>query len=75
MKLKELLKTISHDTNVCICDDMGPHNDTCSLGKLPITSCISDLEREVECIYVDPSDTTLVIELVPYTEKELEELE
>lgn len=63
MTLKEVLLTIKYGTNVCICDELGPHNDTCPVEKLPAVSIISDLNREVECMYVDSDDMSLTIEL------------
>jgi len=63
MTLKELLLTIKYGTNVCICDEFGPHNDTCPVENLPVVHIMSDLDREVEVIYFDPSDMSIVIEL------------
>lgn len=64
MKLKDLLLTIKYGTNVCICDELGPHNETCPVEKLSIMSVINDLDREVEDIYIDPSDISLTIDLI-----------
>ena len=63
MKLKDLLLTIKYGTNVCICDELGSYNDTCPVEKLSIMSIINDLDREVEDIYIDPSDMSITIDL------------
>lgn len=63
MTLKELLLTIKYGTNVCICDNMGAWNDTCPVENLPAVSVIHALDREVEDIYIDPSDMSITIEL------------
>ena len=63
MTLKELLLRIKYGTNVCVCDNMGPCNNTCPVENLPVVSVISALDREVEDIYIDPSDMSITIEL------------
>lgn len=70
MKLKELLLTIKYGTNVCVCDEMGPWNDTCPIEKLPMINVIDGLDRKVEQIYIDTSDMSITIELVNNSEED-----
>lgn len=70
MKLKELLKVLRHDTVVCVVDDMGPYNDPAPLGEIGIPTLIHELERKVECVYFDPEDNSITIELEDYKYEE-----
>lgn len=70
MKLRELLPTIKYGTNVCVCDEMGPWNNTCPIEKLPMIDVIYGLDREVEQIYIDTSDMSITIELVDNSDED-----
>lgn len=70
MRLRELLLTIKYGTNVCVCDEIGPWNDTCPIEELPMVSVIDALDREVEQIYIDTSDMSITIELVDNSDED-----
>lgn len=63
MKLKELIKILDRDTVVCICSDLGPHTEVKPLNEIGIKSILSDLEAEVERVYIDTDDGSLTIEI------------
>lgn len=63
MELKDLIKVLDNDTVICVCDDLGPHTDVAPLKNISIKSLIYDLNRKVDRVYFDASDSSIVIEL------------
>ena len=72
MKLKELIPVLDRDTPVVIVDDMGPHNDVCTVGELSLVSFMWQLDREVKRVYLDTSDNTITIELEDFEPSDYE---
>lgn len=70
MELKELLKVLKYDTVVCVVDDMGPLTDPVPLNEIGISTLIHELEREIKCVFFDPEDNSITIELEDFKYEE-----
>ena len=69
MKLKDLIAVTDRETLVCVCDNMGPLTDVAKLQDISVVYLVSDLDRNVERVYID-TDNSLTIILEDWKEED-----